>query len=143
MTTWDERMTPRPRPESRLELLEVCWRFVGVSQRVVTCGIYGVQTGVEVRVGYSAEDILRTQLTPDIVTARARRRVAPGARRQGVHGDPHDDGPIDAADLAGDVRPFRRARRHLPTQDAALRPQAGPYWSSAGPSATPISGARP
>ena len=48
-----------------------CWRFVGPSQRVLECGVYRVATGLEVRAGYSAEDIVRTQLMPDIGTARA------------------------------------------------------------------------
>ena len=63
-------MTPRPRPNPRVELLEVSWRFVGPSQRVLECGLYAVETGLEVRVGYSAEDIVRTQLVPDIGIAR-------------------------------------------------------------------------
>ncbi len=40
MTTWDERMTPRPKREPRLDLIEVCWRLVGPSTHVIECGIY-------------------------------------------------------------------------------------------------------
>ena len=71
MTTWEDRFRPRERPAPRVELLEVCWRFVGPSQRVLECGVYTVATGLEVRAGYSADDIVRTQLTPDIDTARS------------------------------------------------------------------------
>ena len=63
----------------RVELLERCWRFVGPGPRVLECGLYAVETGLEVRVGYSAEDVVRTQLTPDI-GPRAR-SPPPGARR--------------------------------------------------------------
>ena len=64
-------MAPRPRPEPRVELLEVSWRFLGPSRRTLECGLYAVETGLELRVGYSAEDLVRTQLAPDIATARS------------------------------------------------------------------------
>jgi hypothetical protein len=80
--TRSARANARP---PRVELLEVCWQFVGPSQRTIECGIYEVATGLEVRAGYSAEDIVRTQLTPDIDTARS---IAAGWRpnpdRQGL-----------------------------------------------------------
>ena len=53
MTTWEERFRKRERPAPRVELREVCWRFVGPSQRVLVCGIYAVATGLEAHVGYS------------------------------------------------------------------------------------------
>jgi hypothetical protein len=77
MATWEDRFRPRERPAPRVELLEVCWRF-GPSQRTIECGIYEIATGLEIRAGDSAEDIARTQLTPDIDTARS---IAAGWRQ--------------------------------------------------------------
>jgi hypothetical protein len=37
---------------------------------VLECGIYAVATGIEVCAGYSADDVVRTQLTPEIGGAR-------------------------------------------------------------------------
>jgi hypothetical protein len=65
MNTWEERMTRRPVPEPRLELLETCWQFVGPSKRTLTCGIYGTDAGLEVRVGYGADDLLYSQRVVD------------------------------------------------------------------------------
>jgi len=72
MSTWDERMTPRPKPKPRLDLLEVCWRVVGPSTKVVDCGIYRTDVGLEVRCAYSerGEDFLRSQFASEIGLAR-------------------------------------------------------------------------
>lgn len=61
--------TPPPRPP-RLELLEPCWRFRGPTRRVVSCGIYTTDVGLEVRAGYSAEDLLRSERAHDLGAAR-------------------------------------------------------------------------
>jgi hypothetical protein len=76
-------MTPRPKAEPRLELLEMCWRVVGSSQRVIECGIYRTDIGLDVRVGYSIEDLLRSQFaTRSPPRARSRRRGSrPRSRR--------------------------------------------------------------
>jgi len=65
-------MTPRPRPEPRLELIEVCWRVVGPSERVIECAIYRTDVGLDVRVAYSEsiEHLIRSQFTVEIGTAR-------------------------------------------------------------------------
>jgi hypothetical protein len=67
---WDDRMTPRPKIEPRLDLLEVCWRVVGPSENVIECGIYRTDVGLEVRVGYSVEHLIRSQFAVEIGTAR-------------------------------------------------------------------------
>jgi hypothetical protein len=72
MSTWEERMTPRPTPEPRLDLVEVCWRVVGPSKKVIDCGIYRTAVGLEVRCAYSerVEDFLRSQFANEIGMAR-------------------------------------------------------------------------
>lgn len=81
MDQWEQRMTRRPEPEPLLELLETCWQFLGPSKRVLTCGIYAIGApGLEVRVGYSAEDLLYSKVEPEIESARE----LAGALRQTV-----------------------------------------------------------
>lgn len=59
--TWDDRMTPRPRVEPRIEHVRTCWTFRGPSGRDITCGVYRVETGIELRVERAGE-FLRSQL---------------------------------------------------------------------------------
>ena len=63
-------MTPRPPREPQLRIGETCWRMKGPSGRMLECGIYRVATGLEVRCGYGPDDLLRSQMAPDIGTAR-------------------------------------------------------------------------
>lgn len=71
MTTWEERMTPRPPQEPRLQLLEPAWRLQSPTGRIVACGLYGTdKPGVEVRAGFSEDDVIRTQQCPEIGAAR-------------------------------------------------------------------------
>jgi hypothetical protein len=70
MSTWEKRMTPRALRESRLELLETCWRFIGPSKKVFECGIYRTDAGLEVRAGYGPDDLLRSQFVIEIGAAR-------------------------------------------------------------------------
>jgi hypothetical protein len=53
-------------------LLETCWRFRSTHTGcVISCGIYrDAAPGLEVRCGYSEEDLLRSQRTAEIGTAR-------------------------------------------------------------------------
>ena len=67
---WEERMTPRPKPEARLDLIEVCWRVVGPSEKVIECGIYQTDVGLDVRVGYTIEHLIRSQFAVQIGAAR-------------------------------------------------------------------------
>ena len=61
-----------------LELVEERWRVLGTSGRVITCAIYCVHgPGLEVRVGYSADDFHMTRRVADLRTAR---RLADGWR---------------------------------------------------------------
>jgi hypothetical protein len=71
MDQWDQRMTRRPDVEPRLDLVETCWQFKGPnSQRVISCGVYRTDAGLEVRVGYSSDDIVRTERAIEIGSAR-------------------------------------------------------------------------
>ena len=66
------RLVPRPpAPEPRLERLEVCWRMQSQhSQRVLSCGIYRTDLGLEVRCGYEPDDLLRSQYAAEMGSAR-------------------------------------------------------------------------
>lgn len=71
MSTWEERTTPRRPREPRLELLEPAWQLQAPSGRVLACGIYATdKPGVEVRAGFSEDDIIRTEQCIEIGTAR-------------------------------------------------------------------------
>jgi len=72
MSTWEERMTPRPKIEPRLDLLEVCWRVVGPSQVPIECSIYRTDAGLDVRVRYTdqADRLIQSQFAIEIGTAR-------------------------------------------------------------------------
>jgi hypothetical protein len=63
-------MTRRPTLAPKLELIEVCWRVVGPSQHVIECAIFRTEIGLDVRVGYSVEDLIRSQFAIEIGTAR-------------------------------------------------------------------------
>jgi hypothetical protein len=53
-----------------IELVEPCWRMVGQSGKVLSCGIYhSAAPGLEVRAGYG-DDLLRSQRTKGINQAR-------------------------------------------------------------------------
>jgi hypothetical protein len=61
----------RPPSPPRLELLETCWQMRTPSGRVISCGIYLTEgPGLEVRAGFSEDDLLRSQRTAEIGTAR-------------------------------------------------------------------------
>jgi len=60
------------RAEPQLSFVEEAWRLRSNQDpsRVLTCGIYQTLAGVEVRVGYSKDDLVRSQLTSSLDTAR-------------------------------------------------------------------------
>jgi hypothetical protein len=60
------------RQEPALRLIELCWRLQAPhGQRVVSCGIYAVEgPGIEVRCGFSDDDLLRSQRSAEIASAR-------------------------------------------------------------------------
>lgn len=70
MGTWEDRMTPRLKRQPQMERIETCWQMVGPSGKVLACAVYRVEAGLEVRCGYSEEDLLRSQRAADIGTAR-------------------------------------------------------------------------
>jgi hypothetical protein len=71
---WDNVRGEKPRQPPALpvlDLLETCWRVAGTSGRAISCGIYRTQgPGVEVRAGFSEDDLVRSQRTADIGSAR-------------------------------------------------------------------------
>src|SRR5688572_8361077 len=75
MPEWDwkkiyQEAGPAPAP-APLEQIETCWRMVGLSKKVITCVVYEVQgPGVEVRCGYSDDDLLRSERVGDMEHAR-------------------------------------------------------------------------
>ena len=68
----EERYTPftwhRPQPPT-LTLIETCWELTSPRRRVLSCGIYQTDVGLETRAGYG-EDLLRSQFARQIGTAR-------------------------------------------------------------------------
>jgi hypothetical protein len=68
MTTWQDRMTPQPSREPLLEVVETCWRMRNLQKPdfILECGIYRTDTGLEVRAGYGAEDLLYSLLVPSV-----------------------------------------------------------------------------
>lgn len=68
-----EGMTPWQVPASTLELLEVSWRARSTTMpKILVCGLFRTETGIEVRVGYSDDDIRYTSLLGSLEAARAR-----------------------------------------------------------------------
>jgi hypothetical protein len=69
---WNHVYTPAaPAGPSAPALLEVCWQLRAPSGRVITCGIYrDAAPGLDVRCGFSEEDLLRSQRSPEIGSAR-------------------------------------------------------------------------
>jgi hypothetical protein len=45
--------------------------MVGPRNKILSCHIVKIQTGLEVQMGYSDDDVLSTRLAPDLGTARA------------------------------------------------------------------------
>jgi hypothetical protein len=72
MSTWDERMAPHQKQEPRLELVEMCWRMRSRQQalRILECGVFRTDAGLEVRVSYAPDDLLQSQRAQDIGTGR-------------------------------------------------------------------------
>ena len=55
-------------------VLEICWQvFEASTTRVLTCAMFDASgPGVELRVGYFGDSPLRSQMMPDIESARVR-----------------------------------------------------------------------
>ena len=68
----EERYTPftwhSPQPPT-LTLIETCWEMTSPRGRVLSCGIYQTDAGLETRAGYD-DDLLRSQYAAQIGTAR-------------------------------------------------------------------------
>ena len=63
-------MVARPRQAPRLELVEALWRMTGPRGRVLACGVYRTDVGLEVRCGYGEYQLLRSQYAVEMGTAR-------------------------------------------------------------------------
>ena len=50
MATWDERMTPRPKPAPKLMLVRTLWTMTRLPNKPITAAIYEVESGRELRV---------------------------------------------------------------------------------------------
>ena len=59
---FDGRRRQAPTPV----LLTECWRLFGPSGKPIVCGIYRTDAGLEVRCGYSDEDLIRSQFASHI-----------------------------------------------------------------------------
>ena len=75
------------------EPLEVCWRVLeGSTTRVLRCAVFDASgSGVELRVGYFGDPPLRSQMMPDIESARVFAKDwldAARAAARAVDGDP-------------------------------------------------------
>lgn len=67
------RLVPQhPAPPPRLDLLERCWTLHGPSGRPIVCGLYQTDVGLEVRVGYSDEELVRSERVLDVARGRER-----------------------------------------------------------------------
>jgi hypothetical protein len=97
VTTWDEGMTPRPRPEPRREQVETSWRLRGPSGQVLTCAM------------------LRRVLS----SSRAELSALQKGRASGER-------PQAAAPLQRSLAALRHARRPLRTDNIVIRGASAP-----------------
>jgi hypothetical protein len=67
--TWEDRVTPRPPREPRLDLIEVYWRVVGPSESVMECAIYRTDVGLR-----RARGLQHERRAPDSIAVRTRDR---------------------------------------------------------------------
>jgi hypothetical protein len=68
--THDAAVPTTPEPSSSA-LIETVWRLRAPSGRVLTCGIYrDAAPGLDVRCGFSDEDLVRSQRAAEIGRAR-------------------------------------------------------------------------
>ena len=71
---WDNVRGEKPRQRlalPALDLLETSWRVKAPSGGLITCGVYRTDApGLEVRAGFSGDDLLRSQRTLEIGSAR-------------------------------------------------------------------------
>ena len=55
----------------RVDLVEARWRAVGPTGKPLTCGVFRTAAGLEVRVSYSDDDLLRSQMVRTLEAGRA------------------------------------------------------------------------
>ena len=49
-----------------MTLLETCWKMTSPRGLVLTCGVFQTIVGLEVRCGYSDDDLIRSQFTREL-----------------------------------------------------------------------------
>lgn len=75
-----DHFTPTQHREPRLERIEICWRVVGPSKRVLTCALYRTDApGVEVRSSYTEDSLVSSSLERNLDLAREKARLWHGA----------------------------------------------------------------
>ena len=60
---WRENVPP-------MTLIEESWKMTSPRGRVLTCGVFQTIAGLEVRCGYSDDDLIRSQFARELETAR-------------------------------------------------------------------------
>ena len=60
---WRENAPP-------MTLIETSWQLTSPRGRVLTCGVFRTIAGLEVRCGYSEDDLIRSQIARELGAAR-------------------------------------------------------------------------
>jgi hypothetical protein len=138
------RNSPVHTPEPRLELIETCWRMRSLQKatRILSCRIYQTNApGLEVRAAYSDENLLRSQRTAEIGSAR---EIAEACRQAVIERGGltdvsqegtavHSDAEAESESLPQRISELRRAGARMePETDAQMTQEVSDALRSAG-----------